>query len=82
MGSGKSAERPNYPELLLATRDKRVDVVVVYRLDRLSRNVVEIYHALDAFNLSEVGFASVQKAFDTTTALGRAMVSPAKMPST
>jgi len=74
VGSGKSAERPNYQELLLAIREKRVDVVVVYRLDRLSRNVVDVYSALDAFSRSEVGFASVQEAFDTTTAMGRAML--------
>ena len=74
VGSGKSAERSGYQELLLAIREKRVDVVVVYRLDRLSRNVVDVYNALDAFNRSEVGFASVQEAFDTTTAMGRAML--------
>ena len=74
VGSGKSAERPNYQELLLAIREKRVDVVVVYRLDRLSRNVVDVYSALEAFSRTDVGFASVQEAFDTTTAMGRAML--------
>ena len=74
VGSDKSAERANYQELLLAIREKRVDVVVVYRLDRLSRNVVDVYNALDAFNRSEVGFASVQEAFDTPTAMGQAML--------
>ncbi|MBM3500672.1 MAG: recombinase family protein [Armatimonadetes bacterium] len=74
VGSGKSAERPNYQERLLAIREKRVDVVVVYRLDRLSRNVVDVYNALNALSRSEVGFASVQGAFDTTTAMGRAML--------
>jgi len=74
VASGKSTERPNYQELLLAIREKRVDVVVVYRLDRLSRNVVDVYNALEAFSRSDVGFASVQEAFDTTTAMGRAML--------
>jgi site-specific DNA recombinase len=74
VGSGKSAERPNYQELLLAIREQRVDVVVVYRLDRLSRNVVDVYSALDAFSRNNVGFVSVQEAFDTTTAMGRAML--------
>ena len=74
VGSGKSAERANYQELLQAIGDKQVDVVVVYRLDRLSRNVVDVYSALDAFSRSDVGFASVQEAFDTTTAMGRAML--------
>jgi site-specific DNA recombinase len=74
VGSGKSDERPNYQGLLSAIRGKRVDVVVVYRLDRLSRNVVDVYGALELFNRHEVGFASVQEAFDTTTAMGRAML--------
>lgn len=74
VGSGKSAERDGYQELLAAIREQRVDVVVVYRLDRLSRNVVDVYNALEAFNRSQVGFASVQEAFDTTTAMGRAML--------
>lgn len=74
VGSGKSAERPSYQDLLLAIREKRLDVVVVYRLDRLSRNVVDVYNALDAFSRHDVGFASVQEAFDTTTAMGRAML--------
>ena len=74
IGSGKSDERPNYQELLWAMRAKRVDVVVVYRLDRLSRNVVDVYNALDAFSHNDVGFASVQESFDTTTAMGRVML--------
>jgi site-specific DNA recombinase len=74
VGSGKSAERPSYQELLAAIREKRVDVVLVYRLDRLSRNVVDVYNALEAFARNNVGFASVQEAFDTTTAMGRAML--------
>ena len=56
VGSGKSAERANYQELLQAISEKRVDV----------------YRALEAFSRSDVGFASVQEAFDTTTAMGRA----------
>ena len=47
-GSGKSAERPSYQELLLAIREKRVEVVVVHRLDRLSRNVGDVYNGLEA----------------------------------
>jgi site-specific DNA recombinase len=47
---------------------------VVYRLDRLSRNVVDVYNALDLFHEKDVAFVSVQEAFDTTTAMGRAML--------
>ena len=74
VGSGKSDERDNYQELLRAIREKRVDVVVVYRLDRLSRSVVDVYNALEAFTRADVSFVSVQEAFDTTTAMGRAML--------
>ena len=74
VGSGKSAERESYQELLSAIRGHQVDVVVVYRLDRLSRNVVDVYNALDLFREQEVAFVSVQESFDTTTAMGRAML--------
>jgi site-specific DNA recombinase len=74
VGSGKSAERESYQELLRAIRNHLVEVVVVYRLDRLSRNVVDVYNALDLFRKEEVGFVSVQESFDTTTAMGRAML--------
>ena len=74
VGSGKSAERESYRELLRAIRNHLVDVVVVYRLDRLSRNVVDVYNALDLFRQQEVAFVSVQESFDTTTAMGRAML--------
>lgn len=74
VGSGKSADRSSYQELLHAIREKRVDVVVVYRLDRLSRSVVDVYNALEAFTRADVSFVSVQESFDTTTAMGRAML--------
>jgi site-specific DNA recombinase len=74
VASGKSAQRESYQELLRAIREHRVDVVVVYRLDRLSRSVVDIYNSLDLFRTHTVGFVSVQEAFDTTTAMGRAML--------
>jgi site-specific DNA recombinase len=74
IASGKSAARESYQELLQAIREQRVDVVVVYRLDRLSRSVVDIYNVLELFRSQDVGFVSVQEAFDTTTAMGRAML--------
>jgi len=74
VASGKSAQRESYQELLRAIREQRVDVVVVYRLDRLSRSVVDIYNVLELFRSRDVGFVSVQEAFDTTTAMGRAML--------
>jgi site-specific DNA recombinase len=74
VASGKSAAREGYQELLGAIRRREVDVVVVYRLDRLSRNVRNVYDALDLSREQGVGFVSVQESFDTTTARGRAML--------
>jgi len=48
--------------------------VVVYRLDRLSRNVRDIYSFLDQLRTHGVAFVSVTEGFDTTTAMGRAML--------
>lgn len=74
VASGKSAERDGFQELLRDIRQQKVDVVVVYRLDRLSRNVKDIYEFLDTIRESGVAFVSVTEGFDTTTAMGRAML--------
>ena len=74
VGSGKAAQREDYQELLHAIAGHLVDVVVVYRLDRLARHVVDVYGALDVFRERGVAFVSVQEAFDSTTARGRAML--------
>lgn len=74
IASGKNDEREGFQELLADIRQKRVDVVVVYRLDRLLRNVKDIYAFLDLIRQSGVAFVSVTEGFDTTTAMGRAML--------
>jgi len=74
VASGKSDNRPGFQDLLATIRDGKVDVVVVYRLDRLSRNVRDIYDFLDMIKASGVAFVSVTEGFDTTTAMGRAML--------
>src|SRR4051794_21283903 len=56
VASGKSAEREGFQELLADIRAKRVDVVIVYRLDRLSRNVKDIYEFLDLIRRTGVAF--------------------------
>ncbi|MEI6512868.1 MAG: recombinase family protein [bacterium] len=74
VASGKDTNRPGYQELLKAIKNGRIDVVVVYRLDRLSRNVRDIYDFLDLIKTHDVGFVSLSEGFDTTTAMGRAML--------
>jgi site-specific DNA recombinase len=74
VASGKNSERAGFQDLLAAIRNGKVDVVLVYRLDRLSRNVRDIYDFLDLIRERNVGFVSVTEGFDTTTAMGRAML--------
>lgn len=74
VASGKNDERDGFQELLTLVRDGKVDVVVVYRLDRLSRNVRDIYDFFDTIQSAGVAFVSVTEGFDTTTAMGRAML--------
>lgn len=76
VASGKNEERDGYQALLAAVRDEKVDVVIVYRLDRLSRNVRDIYNFLDDIRDAGVAFVSVTEGFDTTTAMGRGGVRP------
>ena len=74
VASGKNDERAGFQELLSDIRLQKIDVVIVYRLDRLSRNVRDIYQFLDTIKDSGVVFVSVTEGFDTTTTMGRAML--------
>lgn len=72
--SGKDIKRPQFQEMMALVKDKQVKVIVVYKLDRLSRNVLdfcEMYNELELYNTK---FASVSEHFDTTTSMGRAML--------
>jgi Resolvase, N terminal domain len=74
VASGKNDEREGFRELLADIQQKKVGVVIVHRLDRLSRNVKDIYTFRDLIKASGVAFVSVTEGFDTTTAMGRAML--------
>src|SRR4051794_21173319 len=58
VASGKNDERQGFQELLADIRLKKIDVVIVYRLDRLSRNVKDIYSFLDLIKTTGVAFVS------------------------
>lgn len=67
--SGKNTHRPGFE----AMRERLVeaDGVIVWKLDRLSRRVRDVYNFLDYCSREEKGFVSVSERFDTTTAMGR-----------
>jgi DNA invertase Pin-like site-specific DNA recombinase len=69
--SGGSMERPALQRLLADIRAKRLDVVVVYKVDRLTRSLADFAKIVEVFDASSVSFVSVTQAFNTTTSMGR-----------
>lgn len=69
--SGATMERPALQRLLKDVRAKRVDVVVVYKVDRLSRSLSDFARIVDTFDEHGVSFVSVTQQFNTTTSMGR-----------
>lgn len=73
--SGSSLERPGMLQLIDGVEAGRFDVVLVYKLDRLSRSQKDTLFLIeDVFMSNGVDFVSMQESFDTTTIYGRAMV--------
>ena len=69
--SGATLERPALKRLLADIQAKKVDVVVVYKIDRLSRALMDFAKLVEIFDRNEVTFVSVTQAFSTTTSMGR-----------
>jgi site-specific DNA recombinase len=69
--SGGSTERPALQRLLMDIRDRRIDVVVVYKVDRLTRSLADFAKLVELFDANGVSFVSVTQQFNTTTSMGR-----------
>jgi site-specific DNA recombinase len=69
--SGATLERPALQRLLADIEARRVDVVVVYKIDRLSRALMDFAKLVEVFDRHGVTFVSVTQAFNTTTSMGR-----------
>jgi DNA invertase Pin-like site-specific DNA recombinase len=69
--SGGTLERPALRRLLADIERGLVDVVVVYKIDRLSRSLTDFAKLVDVFEAHGVTFVSVTQAFNTTTSMGR-----------
>lgn len=73
--SGSNTERPALKKLIHDVKHKKMDVVLVYKLDRLSRSQKDTLLLIeDVFNPNNVSFVSINENFDTSTSFGRAMV--------
>jgi site-specific DNA recombinase len=69
--SGGTLDRPALKRLLADIEDGRVDVVVVYKIDRLSRALMDFSKLVEVFDRNNVTFVSVTQSFNTTTSMGR-----------
>jgi len=69
--SGGTLERPGLQRLQEDIEDGLVDVVVVYKIDRLSRSLADFAKLIDVFDRNGVTFVSVTQSFNTTTSMGR-----------
>src|SRR5665213_1417664 len=69
--SGGSTDRPALQRLLADIRAKKVDVIVVYKVDRLTRSLADFTKLVELFDGHGVSFVSVTQQFNTTTSMGR-----------
>lgn len=69
--SGATLERPALKRLLADIEARRIDVVVVYKIDRLSRALMDFAKLVEVFDRNNVTFVSVTQSFNTTTSMGR-----------
>ena len=69
--SGGTLERPGLKMLLADIEEGLIDVVVVYKIDRLSRSLMDFSKLVEVFDRNNVTFVSVTQSFNTTTSMGR-----------
>ena len=69
--SGGTMERPAFKELLKDIENDKIDIVIVYKVDRLTRSLMDFSKIIDVFDRHETSFVSITQQFNTTTSMGR-----------
>lgn len=69
--SGDHMDRPALQSLISDIKAELIDVIVVYKVDRLTRSLTDFAKLVDVFDAHDVSFVSVTQAFNTTTSMGR-----------
>lgn len=69
--SGGSMERPALQRLLADIKERRVDIIVVYKVDRLTRSLADFAKMVEVFDGHGVSFVAVTQQFNTTSSMGR-----------
>lgn len=72
--SGKDTNRPQFKQMIKDSKKKKFDVLICYRLDRISRNVADFANTIEELQKNNINFISIKEQFDTTSPMGRAMM--------
>lgn len=72
--SGKNTDRPDFQRMLSDIKSGKISKVIVYKLDRVSRSVLDFSELMDVFQKYNVDFVSATEHFDTSNPMGRAML--------
>jgi site-specific DNA recombinase len=72
--SGGTIERPALQRLIADVQDRKLDVIVLYKIDRLTRSLADFARLAELFDRHAVSFVSVTQQFNTTTSMGRLML--------
>ncbi len=72
--SGSNLNRPEFQHLLADVKAGKIERIITYRLDRISRSVLDFSNLVDLFGKHGVSFNSTQEKFDTGTPMGKAML--------
>jgi DNA invertase Pin-like site-specific DNA recombinase len=69
--SGASLDRPALQNLLADVRANKIDIILVYKVDRLTRSLADFAKLIELFDQHAVSFVSVTQSFNTTSSMGR-----------
>jgi len=72
--SGGNLERPKFKKMMSDAKAGKISAIVVYRLDRISRNIGDFAVLIEELNDMKISFVSIKEQFDTTSPMGRAMM--------
>jgi site-specific DNA recombinase len=72
--SGKNTRRPGFEQMMADIKAGKIGRVIVYKLDRISRSILDFANMMDTFQEYQVEFVSSTEKFDTSTPIGRAML--------
>lgn len=72
--SGGNLNRPDFKKMMEAAKKRKFKAIVVYRLDRISRNISDFSGLIEELARLDISFVSIREQFDTTSPMGRAMM--------